>query len=88
MLIPIRCFSCGHLLADKWNYYIKEIKKIQNDKKSIKDITINDLTIKDTDILDKHFDDNISKKILDDLHITRICCRRHFLSTIELIDTI
>ena len=27
MIIPIRCFSCNKILADKYNYYINEIQK-------------------------------------------------------------
>ena len=27
MIIPVRCFTCGKVLADKWNYYKKEIDK-------------------------------------------------------------
>ena len=27
MIIPVRCFTCGKVLADKWNHYQKEIQK-------------------------------------------------------------
>ena len=33
MIIPIKCFTCGTLLADKYRYYCKEVlnlKKIDN----------------------------------------------------------
>ncbi len=87
MLIPIRCFTCGSVLADKWEYYNNKLKQEKTEKKK-DEITIEDLTIDEKNIVEKYFDDNISKKILDNLNITRICCRRHFLSTIDLIDTI
>ena len=25
MIIPIKCFTCGHVLADKYNYYKKAV---------------------------------------------------------------
>ena len=29
-MIPVKCFTCGNVLADKYVYYIKEIDKIKN----------------------------------------------------------
>ena len=31
MIIPIRCFSCGKLLADKWTYYQKRLQEEKGD---------------------------------------------------------
>ena len=27
MIIPIKCFTCGNVLADKYEYYLREIRK-------------------------------------------------------------
>ena len=27
MIIPIKCFTCGAVLANKWNYYVREVRK-------------------------------------------------------------
>ena len=29
MIIPIKCFTCGKVLADKYLYYIKEVRRIK-----------------------------------------------------------
>jgi len=29
MIIPIKCFTCGNVLADKYLYYLKEVRKIR-----------------------------------------------------------
>ena len=29
MIIPIRCFTCGKILADKWNMYKEETQKLK-----------------------------------------------------------
>ena len=32
MIIPVKCFTCGKVLADKYNYYIKTVKKMKVEK--------------------------------------------------------
>ena len=45
MIIPIRCFTCGKVLADKWNYYCKEVEKKQ-DQDSV--LNVNSKTMQKT----------------------------------------
>jgi len=59
MLIPVRCFTCGNLIADKFDDY-------QNKVKSGED----------------------PGKVLDSLAITRYCCRRMLLTTVETIQQV
>ena len=32
MLIPVKCFTCGNVLANKYEFYLREVKKIKLDK--------------------------------------------------------
>ena len=32
MIIPIKCFTCGKVLADKYLFYLREVKKAKMDK--------------------------------------------------------
>mgnify|MGYP001417446474 CR=1 FL=1 len=32
MIIPVKCFTCGNVLADKYLFYIKEVRKIKISK--------------------------------------------------------
>ncbi len=32
MIIPIKCFTCGTVLANKYRYYQDEVRKIKIDK--------------------------------------------------------
>lgn len=73
MLIPIRCFTCGKVLADKWELYEKLCAE--------QDQQNNDTTEK------KGFE-NSRGNILDKLDIKRVCCRRIMLSTVDLTSTI
>ena len=38
MIIPVKCFTCGKVIADKYRYYLSEVKKrkIEKDMKNDK----------------------------------------------------
>ena len=78
MIIPIRCFTCGKLIADKWNFYKKELDEVNSTKDKETIININSKTKIDTP----------EGKILDKLELKRYCCRRMMLSHVDLIDII
>ena len=75
MIIPIKCFTCGKVLADKYFYYLREVRK-RKIKKNITDTVI---------YLTK---DNVDKtpegKVLDELGLTKMCCRRHLLTHVDI----
>ena len=75
MIIPIRCFTCGKVLADKWNYYCKEVEKKQ-DQDSV--LNVNSKTMQKT----------TEGKVLDTLGLKRYCCRRMMISHVDLINII
>jgi DNA-directed RNA polymerase subunit N len=87
MIIPIRCFTCGKVLADKWNYYKQ--KAAEHEEKNLKKVpkTDDDLSRSERDPK-MYFDSNIHKQLLDELGLDRMCCRRHMLTHIDLIDII
>jgi DNA-directed RNA polymerase subunit N (RpoN/RPB10) len=87
MIIPIRCFTCGKVIADKWNYFVKKSKEIE-ESIDVDKMTINDLKVDTNDKLSVYFDNNRKGKILNDLGLTKICCRRHMLGHVDMIDII
>jgi len=38
MPIPVRCFSCGKLIADKYEKFTERVKKGENPKKVLDDL--------------------------------------------------
>ena len=76
MIIPIRCFTCGKVMADKIDYYMKEVEKLKAENKD------------DKDPLFKNFDSIHTGKILDELGLTRYCCRRNLISNVDLMHII
>ena len=59
MLIPVRCFTCGNLIADKFEDYQNKVKSGEDPAKG-----------------------------LDYLGISRYCCRRMLLTTVETIQQV
>lgn len=76
MIVPIRCFTCAKIIADKYDYYMIEVAKLEKNEK------INE----DPDY--KYFSKIHTKQILDDLGLTRYCCRRMLLSTSDMMNII
>lgn len=88
MIIPVRCFTCGKVLGDKWNYYQKKCEEKKNEmKEKTKKKDENDQD--ETDMNDLAFYEKWGYgTILDDLGLKRLCCRRHMLGHVELINII
>ena len=37
MIIPIKCVTCGNILADKYRYYLEQVRKAKQEKNSGKE---------------------------------------------------
>ena len=72
-MIPIKCFTCGNVLADKYRYYKNEVAS-HNKENNIDD------TYNNVEKLNK----TIEGQILDNLMVTNICCRRHMLTHVDI----
>ena len=57
VLIPVRCPTCGAVIADKWEQFAERVKRGED-----------------------------PKEVLDNLGIKRYCCRRVFISHVNLIE--
>jgi DNA-directed RNA polymerase subunit N len=56
VLVPVRCFTCGKLIANIYNEFLAQVKQGEE-----------------------------PNKVMDSLKITRYCCRRMFVSSVETI---
>jgi len=76
MIIPVKCFTCGNVLADKYLYYVREVRQKKLNKKQDPDNVV---------YLTKG---NVKKtpegEVLDTLGLNRICCRRHMLTHVDI----
>ena len=76
MIIPIKCFTCGTVLASKYRYYQDEVRKIKIDK-NLEDKKIEYLT---RNVKDK----TPEGVVLDRLNLNKYCCRRHMLTHVDI----
>ena len=79
MIIPVKCFTCGKVLADKYRYYKQEVIKA-NINNSNNEFGVDDIIYFTTDNTDK----TINGRVLDDLKLKKICCRRHMLTHVDI----
>ena len=77
MIIPIKCFTCGNVLANKYRYYLKEIKK---NKELNNDNTNNYVKY----LTKENYEKTIEGNIMDQLNLHKYCCRRHFLTHVDI----
>lgn len=123
MIIPVRCFSCGKTIGDKYDYYLKESEALRKAQESeaaaaaaeagattsggapkkaaaaaaaaakpgtsaaaaAKPAAIPGASLKGAE---KHFETLKTGALLDSLGLTRYCCRRHMLTTVDMMDVI
>ena len=76
MIIPIRCFSCNKVLADKWKHYTTEIKKYRG--RSEDRYYMDGSQIPQTKELE----------VMTALGFKRACCRKQFLTHVDLMEKI
>ena len=55
--MPVRCFTCGKVVADRWEEFARRVKAGER-----------------------------PKQVLDEMGMTRYCCRRMFISQVDVID--
>ena len=75
MIIPVRCFTCGKILANKYETYKKMVAQ---NKKTEGETIIDVNNVKKTP----------EGKVLDNLGLHRYCCRNVVLSHVELVEII
>jgi DNA-directed RNA polymerase subunit N len=81
MIIPVKCFTCGNVIANKYRYYQAEVRKRKLAKSVGKDTTDIDKVL----YLTKEFHDKTPEgEVLDELNMKKMCCRRHFLTHVDI----
>ena len=76
MIIPVKCFSCGKVLGNKYRYYQREIEK----RKLSKSMELDKVIYLTKDNMDK----TPEGEVMDELGLTKYCCRRHLLTHVNI----
>ena len=76
MIIPIKCFTCGNVLADKYEYYIINVRKekVKNNLDADKVIYLTNENVEKTP----------EGMIMDQPELNSMCCRRHMLTHVDI----
>tara|TARA_B100001778_G_scaffold314665_1_gene300121 strand:+ start:91 stop:324 length:234 start_codon:yes stop_codon:yes gene_type:complete len=76
MLIPVKCFTCGNVLANKYQYYLREVRKRKLDK-GLEINTVKYLT-------QENNEKTAEGEVMDILNLHKYCCRRHMLTHVDI----
>lgn len=76
MIIPIKCFTCGMVLADKYRYYQNEVRRI----KLSRDVNLDKVVYLTKEKVEK----TPEGEVMDNLGLTNVCCRRHMLTHVDI----
>lgn len=76
MIIPVKCFTCGNVLADKYRFFLNEVRciKIAQGMKVDKVVYLTKENVEKTP----------EGTVLDDLGLKNVCCRRHMLTHVDI----
>jgi DNA-directed RNA polymerase I, II, and III subunit RPABC5 len=77
MPIDVRCYTCNNILAGKWLKYVELVEQGKKADGRKSDDAIPYLT--------KTTAKTAEGRAMDTLGLTRECCRRHFLTHVELL---
>ena len=76
MIIPVKCFTCGMVLADKYRYFQSEVRKIKLSRGANveKVVYLTKMNVEKTP----------EGEVLDTLGLNNPCCRRHMLTHVDI----
>jgi DNA-directed RNA polymerase I, II, and III subunit RPABC5 len=81
MIIPVKCFTCGTVLADKYRWYQAEVRKLKSEgahaPQSANVSSVLYLTKTQTEKTPEG-------KVMDVLGLNKMCCRRHILTHVDI----
>ena len=74
MIFPIRCISCNSVIAGKYLAYLAKVEEHRKESGKTEMEYLSATTVKTAE-----------GKALDELNVHRPCCRRHFLTHVDLL---
>jgi len=81
MIIPVRCVTCGKVLASKWRKYQERVGADGSAGTEARDQP--DPKADRTGLIGPRHGE-----VLDSMGISKMCCRRHMLTNVDAMDRI
>jgi DNA-directed RNA polymerase subunit N (RpoN/RPB10) len=76
MIIPVKCFTCGNVLADKYRYFLEEVRRI----KISQGLQVENVVY----LTKKNMEKTPEGVVLDNLGLKNVCCRSHMLTHVDI----
>ena len=76
MIIPIKCFTCGTVLANKYRYFCEEVRQ----RKLTRDLHVEKVIY----LTQEYSLKTPEGEVMDELKLTKMCCRRHMLTHVDI----
>ena len=76
MIIPVKCFTCGNVIANKYEYYLAEVRKLKMSRGMDTDKVIY--------LTKEYIHKTPEGEVMDQLKLNKMCCRRHFLTHVDI----
>lgn len=73
MIIPVKCFTCGKVIGNKYEYFKRSVRERKKDTNETVYLTMTNR------------EKTIEGKVLDSLGLHKMCCRRHMLTHVDII---
>lgn len=104
MIIPVRCFTCGKVIGSKWRKYEQLCAATDESERAPTDVSVGGApkksksrskedgsgasTSMEERPISPYFDSGHKGHILDKLGLEKLCCRRHVLTHVDLVDVL
>ena len=76
MIIPVRCFTCGKVIGNKYEFYQSEVRKIK--------LAQGKQTTKVIYLTQDYMDKTPEGQVMGTLGLNKACCRRHMLTHVDI----
>jgi len=76
MIIPVKCFTCGKVVGNKYEYYQKEVRRL----KMARGMEVDKVVYLTEEFVDK----TPEGEVLDKLGLNKMSCRRHLLTHVDI----
>ncbi len=70
MIIPVRCFSCGKLVGDKWEHFSKRVAAGEHPKEVLDDVGVERyccrrMLLSHVELIDDILEFHVNKEVVD-----------------------
>jgi len=76
MIIPVKCFTCGNVIANKYEHYLSKVRE----KKMARGMDTEKVIYLTKEFINK----TPEGEVMDELKLKKMCCRRHFLTHVDI----